>query len=445
MLGLKDLIVTPVYIFLLYTLAFWIKSRFFKNDQRGTFLIHGLSIKIIGALAFCLVYSFIYDGGDTSAYYKGSTVMFESAREGWHVPFEILFSHAHNHSFEYASYTSQIYANAETTFMVIRFAFVFGLITFNTFTATAILFSVFSLSGLWALFSTFRQYFPTYEKVIFYSILLVPSMVFWGSGIMKDTLILGFVGWLVYALNNIFQRKKVIVNFILLAVAAFMIVRIKAYVFLAIIPSLGVWSLFNFIRGIGDKKLRLVAIPIVFALVIGATLVASSQIVKMSQKFAIENISQTIGSIQWYHSYLSEKNDGSGYTLGEFEPNLLNFLLKAPKAINVTLFRPYLWEARKPIMVFSAIEAFLFLIFTLFVVLRSGALNVIRIIYNSNVLLMSFIFALVLSLAVGLTSYNFGALVRYKIPVLPFYVVPLIIAYLEVNRAKKRGVTASLE
>jgi len=39
------------------------------------------------------------------------------------------------------------------------------------------------------------------------------------------------------------------------------------------------------------------------------------------------------------------------------------------------------------------------------------------------------IFSLVFAFAVGISSFNFGALSRYKIPCLPFYALALILIY----------------
>jgi hypothetical protein len=44
-------------------------------------------------------------------------------------------------------------------------------------------------------------------------------------------------------------------------------------------------------------------------------------------------------------------------------------------------------------------------------------------------MLMSFVFAFVFAVAVGISSANFGALSRYKIPCMPFYLVLMVLLY----------------
>jgi hypothetical protein len=45
----------------------------------------------------------------------------------------------------------------------------------------------------------------------------------------------------------------------------------------------------------------------------------------------------------------------------------------------------------------------------------------------------SLAFSIIFAFAVGISSYNFGALSRYKIPCLPFYAASLIILYYNVQ------------
>jgi ABC-type sulfate transport system permease component len=69
-----------------------------------------------------------------------------------------------------------------------------------------------------------------------------------------------------------------------------------------------------------------------------------------------------------------------------------------------------------------------FFCFTLYLIFKSGFKNFIKYLTNPEVALC-LVFTLVLGFAVGLTAFNFGALVRFKIPLLPFYLVGLLIIY----------------
>lgn len=96
-------------------------------------------------------------------------------------------------------------------------------------------------------------------------------------------------------------------------------------------------------------------------------------------------------------------------------------LKKFPQAVVVTLFRPFPWEARKVIVLLSALEALAFVYFTIKAFRKKGIGKTFGLVMKDPNLLFCLIFSLIFAFAVGISSYNFGALSRYKIPCLPFF------------------------
>jgi hypothetical protein len=91
-------------------------------------------------------------------------------------------------------------------------------------------------------------------------------------------------------------------------------------------------------------------------------------------------------------------------------------------------------------MLFSALEnTFLFIMF-LRVFFKNG-LQFFPRIFGNPVLTLCFVFSIFFSFALGLTTANFGALVRYKIPAIPFFLSMLYI----LDRPKRDVVAAESE
>ncbi|MBK6397545.1 MAG: hypothetical protein IPF75_04590 [Bacteroidetes bacterium] len=123
----------------------------------------------------------------------------------------------------------------------------------------------------------------------------------------------------------------------------------------------------------------------------------------------------------------SEHYQGSAYDIGDFEPTIRGIFSKMPAAINAALFRPYIWESYNFTMILSGIENLLMLAFTIYLLIKLKVYNLFRLMFRHRILFFTVYFSLFFSFSVGLTTSNFGSLVRYKIPAIPFYVISLII------------------
>jgi hypothetical protein len=113
------------------------------------------------------------------------------------------------------------------------------------------------------------------------------------------------------------------------------------------------------------------------------------------------------------------------YTLGSFDGTPLNFFSKAPAAIMAGLFRPFLWDVRNPVMLLAALENTAFIILVFVILWRTGLVKVWKIAFDEPLVIFSLSFAIAFAFAVGIATANFGALVRLKIPLLPFLSVGL--------------------
>jgi len=105
----------------------------------------------------------------------------------------------------------------------------------------------------------------------------------------------------------------------------------------------------------------------------------------------------------------------------------------APAAVNVSLFRPYLWEIKNLLMMISSLEAFVLLILTVYVIIKA------------TTVLFCLLFALSYAFAVGVSTYNFGSLVRYKIPMMPFYSIAIFYIMSYLKRERKLSAFESTE
>ena len=199
---------------------------------------------------------------------------------------------------------------------------------------------------------------------------------------------------------------------------------------MAFLPAALLWGIGLLSYKIKDTRLIMFVRYFLYAVsIVGLVFVGGKLQTEMFGQYNVESLGYKSFVTRDYLYRISMEQDGSGYTLGDMDPTLLGMLEKAPAGVNVTLFRPYLWEARKPIVMISAIEALLYLTFTIVAIVRNNPIRMVQRILADETLQFCLIFTLVFAFAVGISTSNFGSLVRYKIPCLPFYTAFLIILF----------------
>ena len=72
MLTVWDYVLPPFYLLIIFFIGKNIKKKRIKLEPEFEFFTSGLLLKMIGSIAFCLVYVLYYDGGDTNAYHEAA-------------------------------------------------------------------------------------------------------------------------------------------------------------------------------------------------------------------------------------------------------------------------------------------------------------------------------------------------------------------------------------
>lgn len=422
---LRDFIVTPIVILLVYAVAYVVRP-YVTTELTRRYFFPALTLRILGALLLGFLYQFYYGGGDTFNYHTyGSRIIWQAIMENPAEGMKLMFASGEDALIAFKYSSKIIFFGDPSSYFIVRLATLFDLITFSTYSATAVLFAVLSFAGMWLFFKVFVTDFPQLHKWIAVAVLFVPSVIFWGSGILKDSIVLAFIGVLTYCVKRIFiDRNFTVRTAILMVLCMLVIYKVKIYILLCLLPAMLLWiyaSAFFRIRSIVLKSLL---IPFLVTLVAVSGYYAVLKTGEDDRRYALENLAQTAKITAYDIGFYTGRDAGSGYALGTLDDSFTGMLKLAPAAVNVSLFRPYLWEIRNPLMLFSALESFALLIFTLFVLFRKRLLF-FKAFLNPTVM-FCMAFSITFAFAVGVSTFNFGTLTRYKIPLLPFYLLGLI-------------------
>ena len=90
-MGMKDLIVTPIVLAIVY-IALFLLRPYFTDKNTSRYFIPAATLKIIGAIAVGVIYQFYYGGGgDTFTYHThGSAYIYEAFWDSHTKAFKLL-------------------------------------------------------------------------------------------------------------------------------------------------------------------------------------------------------------------------------------------------------------------------------------------------------------------------------------------------------------------
>jgi hypothetical protein len=386
-----------------------------------------LTVRIFGALALGFLYQFYYSGGDTFNYHThGSRHIWNALMDDPSAGIKLFFSDATDQTGVYKYSSRILFLRDPDSYFVIKIAAFFDLFTFSSYSATAILFSIVSFTGQWMFFITFYKKFPSIVNSLAIIILFIPSVIFWGSGLLKDTLTIGCLGFAIYSLDALFIKRKFKLSSVVLLIASLGIIYIvKKYILICFIPAAFLWIYAGFFFQIRNVALKIVLIPFIFVVMMFSGYYAILKVGEDDPQYALNKIGQTVQITAYDIGFYTGRDAGSGYSLGELDGSWQSMLRLAPSAINVSLFRPYLWEVRNPLMFLSALESLALFVLTLYTIYRSKS-YIFRALSDPTIL-FCLIFSITFAFAVGVSTFNFGTLARYKIPLLPLYLLGLIL------------------
>lgn len=419
-------------ILLIYSIAVVLRPFMTDEVNRGYFL-PALTVKLLGALALGFIYQFYYEGGDTYNFHThGSRHVWEAFTDNPSAGLEMMLSNG-EHKGSFFKYSSRIYFFQDpSSYFIIRIAAFFDLFTYSTYSSTALFFALTSFIGMWLFFLTFYRRYPWLHRWIAIACFFIPSVFFWGSGLLKDTIMMGCLGGATYAFDALLlQRRFSITRILLLLLCLFVVFSVKKFILQAFLPSVMLWIYLSYTDRIRSKALKVIILPFVLAIIGVSGYYAVVKVGEGDSRYSVDRIAFTARETAIDIRYLTGKDAGSGYTLGEMDGTFAGMVKLAPKAINVSLFRPYVWEVRNPLMLLSALESLAMLGFTVLIIFRKR-LRLFQIIVRPDII-FCLTFSIIYAFAVGVSTFNFGTLVRYKIPLLPFFALVLILSYYENN------------
>jgi hypothetical protein len=432
-----DIIVFPFYV-LLFALIFSIRRKRIEDPILKKYHRQGFWIKIVSTIAFIIFSAFIAKGDSMFLYYpEGINIAKLIVKDFSNI--QLLFSPGKDFDQNLlADSFNKGYFNSESNYFVARLVAVLSFITMGSYSAITLIFSMISFAGVWRLYRFFYEQYPHLHKQFAIAIIYLPTFVFWSSGILKDPLCTGMIGFLTFSVYNLLiKRNSIFKNSIVALISAFILGTIKLYILISYLPFLLLFVVLHYVKNTNSalaKSILLASILIVISL---SFYLLSDRLKEEMGDFALDKIAVSVKTTQSNFENLSSQAESS-FSLGvDFDGSAISLLKIAPAAIAATLFRPYLWESKKVSTLLSSVESLVLMLFTLYVFFKVRPVSIVAGFVKDPIILCCFSFAILFALFVGATTLNFGTLVRYKVPCMPFYIISLLLLLDRKKNARK--------
>jgi len=414
-----DIFLSSIYIMMILFGCWFIKL---KNPHLPyyRFFLPALFVKFIGTILFCCVYIYHYKGGDAIAYFRSSHVLGDLLFKEPATLVKILFTGDVSFT-DLTKFDSHkgtlLYTDDKYSFFFVRLITPLNILSFGNFLTCSILLAAVAFTGSWKLYTVFCNEFPHLTKPLAMAIFFFPSVLFWGSGLLKDTVTISAVGWFIYALYTILNTKRAVYGFVCLLISALILLFIKPYILYGLIGAGAIWITAYYLKKIPLTIERYFYAPVIVALFVFISAFLVYGLAKEQGRFSVDKAQRVVATKQ-----ANTRAASSFYT-----PAIGNSIASVTKwifvNINVTLFRPYYWEAKNFMMKCASLENLFLMGFLIWLLIKFRIVFLFKHIFSSPLLIFSFFFVIILSLIVGFSTDNFGTLDRFRVPVLPFYLV----------------------
>jgi hypothetical protein len=391
-----------LFNFLLLTfLTGWLYRKF-KPVTKWLFWCSWL-LRVMCAIALGVIYQHYYIVGDTWNFFTDATQLSQLAKKDFSQYLIFLWDED-----ALPEVLSQL-ISSDRSLLLVKVISVLALLSNNNYWISCLYFSMISFAAAWFLFDTISKHFQGLSAATAIAVLFFPSVVFWSSGLIKETIALSAIYLITTLLIRYLVSQKVIMWEMLFSLIAFYFLWGLKYYWAALYAAVFITTLFVFF--INKKLVLSVSVVksswlLIFILIVGLTTLTHPN-------FYVNRLLQVV--VENNQQFVNLSKPGTYIQYVGLDANWWSVCMNAPIALFSGLFRPFVWEAYGLMGGLAAIENLLLLGLFIWWTMSRKKLP-------WNVLFPTIIYSSLLCAFLALSSPNFGTLSRYRIGFLPFLI-----------------------
>jgi hypothetical protein len=300
------------------------------------------------------------------------------------------------------SYWSDLKGN-----VFIKILSVFNILSFGNYYVNVIFYSFITLFGAIAIYKVMIDVFPAKKTPILFATFLVPSFLYWTSGLHKEGLIFTGIGLITYIIYFSVKEKRLGFKRLLgLIIGLLLILVLRNFIIIIILPAIMAWLLANRWPKYG--------------LTIFSSLYLLFGILFFTVRYINPSLNFPQAVVNKQQEFMELKGGNSTIQIKKLQPNAISFLKNTPQAINLSTIRPYPSDVHHILSLAAAMEInALLLMFVLFIFFRTNGHK------SKNLAYFCLFFSFSLLLAIGFSVNNLGAIVRYRSIIMPLLIIPM--------------------
>ena len=392
-----------------------------------------------------------------------------------------------------ADVSSNFFLNDNRT--PIRINAIIMLFSFGNYAVHAFVMLVLSFIGQFAIYKVFKKYFPKKEMLLAIIIFLTPSFLFWTSGVLKEPIAIFLLGLFVYVFLKLFVEYQIKFKYsIVLILTSLFFLILKPYILILILIPLILFALVKAFKiDVYSFKKNLLFYSVALSIVYGGTflilkfgfqkdviktiVVRQNDFINLSMggtfflndekyvrfdntdttHYQLIDKEQRLYKLNPHSAFMYWRNNnlrdtiyetnnsdtslfhfistcspsGSAICIERLEYSFTSFAKIIPQSFYNVILKPFFFDSHTILELMASMENLCFILFFIFCFIYRSKNKV-----DKNLLLFCLTLIITSFILIGLTTTVMGAIVRYRIPFIPFLLlIPLL--FLDTDSVKK--------
>lgn len=402
------------YILFLFLVALgWFllsKTRFVAKSPLNTLEWTILyCIKIIAGLVLGFTVFRLYPGSDYEMIHREGIINYEMLKNDPLLFFRDLFYSPYGNYGSYLSSTGSYWNDLKNN-LIIKYVAIINLISRGNYYINSLFFTIPGFIAHLALFKICYKFFPKEKWAIIIGCFLLPSTLYFSSGIHKDAVVFCAYAFALYCV--FYPRKLQPAHYAVLVLSLLALLLVRNYILALILPAILAYRLSqraNYRIGYGG----IYGLFAIAAIVLSFTSKSPAKIITQKQA---DFLALPVAATQIESPVLDGTN--------------LSLLTSSPHAFKNVMWAPFEHVFQKPTLILPALEWLIYLLLMIWA--ASKGRNQL---YRTPLLFETMVWFIPLLLFIGWIVPNEGSIIRYRAIYLPLFITPLIITFLRRNNS----------